>query len=162
MSFYRMLKNLNYKLLSHVIVWFVKHPIFMLATIKATFYTLKITQKKFPDIHDKNNKANAFRHALWNVLIAKQCAKFSTDYRVVLNWTKKITDWHEDFSVNEEMARLMDLHNNVFGRNKFLPWKEETVNSIVELLIKELSNAILVTKKSEIKKLVHKLIYLEK
>jgi hypothetical protein len=134
----------------------------MFATAKATYFTVRIAQKKFPDIHDEHNKANAFRHALWNLLIAKESAKFSSDLKAVLNWTKRITDWHEEFSPNKEMAKLMDLHNNKFGRNQFLVLKEKSIETIITTLKYELLNAVQVQQKSEFKNFENQLVYLEK
>ena len=92
MSFWKIIKSLNFKQLWVLFLWFLQHPLFMFATAKATYFTIRIAQKEFPDIHDQHNKANAFRHALWNLLIAKESAKFSSDLEEVLSWTKKITD----------------------------------------------------------------------
>ena len=162
MSFWKIIKSLNFKQLWVLFLWFLQHPLFMFATAKATYFTIRIAQKEFPDIHDQHNKANAFRHALWNLLIAKESAKFSSDLEEVLSWTKKITDWHEEFSPNKEMARLMDLHNNQFGRNKFLDLKEKSTETIVISLKNEFTNAVQVKHPSEFKNLENQLVYLEK
>ena len=162
MSFWNIIKSLNFKQLWILFLWFLQHPLFMLATAKATYFTIRIAQREFPDIHDQHNKANAFRHALWNLLIAKESAKFSSDLDAVLSWTKRITDWHEEFSPNKEMARLMDLHNNQFGRNKFLDLKEKSTETIVISLKNEFTNAVQVKHTSEFKNLENQLVYLEK
>lgn len=162
MSFWNIIKSLDFKQLWTLFLWFLQHPLFMFATAKATFSTVRIAQKEFPDIHDQNNKANAFRHALWNLLIAKESAKFSSDLEAILNWTKRITDWHEEFSPNKEMARLMDLHNNKIGRDKFLECKEKSKNQIVNLLKNELLNAVQIQYKTEFKNFENQFVYLEK
>jgi hypothetical protein len=162
MSFWNIIKSLDFKQLWILFLWFLQHPLFMFATAKATYFTIRIAQKEFPDIHDQDNKANAFRHALWNILIAKESAKFSSDVEAVLNWTKIITDWHEEFSPNKEMARLMDLHNNQFGRNKFLDLKEKSTETIVISLKNEFTNAVQIKHPSEFKNLENQLVYLEK
>lgn len=46
--------------------------------------------------------------------------KREKDLDSIISWTKEITDWHEDFSPNKELARAMDLHNNFIGRELFL------------------------------------------
>lgn len=162
MSFWNIIKSLNFKQLWILFLWFLQHPLFMFATAKATYFTIRIAQKEFPGIYDQDNKANAFRHALWNILIAKESAKFSSDVEEVLSWTKRITDWHEEFSPNKEMARLMDLHNNQFGRNKFLDLKEKSTETIVISLKNEFTNAVQVKHPSEFKNLENQLVYLEK
>lgn len=162
MSFWNIVKSLNYKQVSRLFVWFLQHPLLMFTTVKATFLTVRIAQKEFPYIHNRHNKANAFRHAVWNLSIAIESKKFSTDTASVLNWTKKITDWHEEFSPNKEMAKLMDLHNNAIGRKRFTELKEDSLNTYVELLKKELSKAVLIKNKAEFENYKNQLVYLEK
>ena len=162
MSFWNIIKSLDFKQLWVLFLWFLQHPLFMFATAKATYFTIRIAQKEFPDIHDQHNKANAFRHALWNLLIAKESAKFSSDINIILNWTKRITDWHEEFSPNKEMAKLMDLHNNKIGRDKFLECKEKSKNQIVNLLKNELLNAVQIQYKTEFKNFENQFVYLQK
>nr|WP_146106890.1 wnt family protein [Polaribacter porphyrae] len=118
-----------------------------MSAVFATLQTLKIAQKEFPNIHGNHNKANAFRHALWNILIAKKCRIFSDNLNKVVNWTTTFTDWHEDFVINDELPRLMDLHNNAVGRKLFLAWKDEKTKTIAKLLKMELTNAKLIITK---------------
>ena len=133
----------------------------MFAAVKATLSTVKIAQKEFPDIHNGHNIANAFRHALWNLLIPKESLKFNSHLDEILNWTKRITDWHEEFSPNKEMEKLMDLYNNKFGRDKFLILKEESTENSVIFLKNEFPNALKIKQKSDFKKFENKLVYLE-
>lgn len=160
MSKWVIIKNLNLKQTGALFVWFLKHPIFMLATFKATVVTLQIAQKEFPNIHNLHNKANAFRHAIWNILIAKECNKFSKDLDKVLAWTKLITDWHEEFSPNQEMAKLMDLHNNSIGRNIYSFLKKKSKNEIIEKLLLKLDDAVKINKTSQMEK-INNLVFLE-
>ncbi len=154
------LKSLNFKQIRSLFGWFLKHPIFMLATLKATLKTLNVVNKEFPETHDGHNKANAFRHAFWNVIIAKECYGFSSNIDKVLEWTKTITDWHEEFSPNEKMPRLMDLHNNAFGRKVFLTLKNNSDKEIQEFLILKMKSAVKVKNVSEIDE-TNNLIFLE-
>lgn len=162
MSFWNIIKSLDFKQIWILFLWFLQHPLFMFATVKATYFTMRIAQREFPDIHNEHNKANAFRHALWNLLIAKESSRFSSELEAILSWTKRITDWHEEFSPNKELAKLMDLHNNKFGRDKFPIWKEKPTNAIVISLKSELSNAIQIKQKCELKSFKNQLVYLEK
>ena len=161
MLFWSIIRNLKFSQVYRVIVWFLLHPLFMFATIKATYITMKIAQKEFPDIHNKLNKANAFRHALWNFLIANQCSQFSFKLDSILDWTKKITDWHEEFSPNKEMAKLMDLHNNKIGRERFKEVGRQPRDKIVNILIDELSLAVLIRNRSDFQNFENNLVYLE-
>ena len=161
MSFWRIIKGLNWKQLSSLIVWFLKHPLYMIATIQATLQTFQISQKEFPNIHGKNNKANACRQACWNALIAKKCIRFSSNIESVLDWTKKITDWHEEFAPNEKLAEMMDLHNNKIGRQKYREFGDESVKEMVKLMISELDHAAKISDVSEIQQYSHQLVYIE-
>ena len=161
MRFWNIIKGLEFRQVTSLFVWFVKHPLFMLATIRATFLTMKIAQSEYPYIHGEHNKANAFRHALWNLLIANSSMKFSSEIDVVINWSKKITDWHEKFSPNKIMAKKMDLHNNEFGRKKFKEWQSRPRSEFVSLLKSEIFKAVLVRKESDFETIDDRLVYLE-
>lgn len=160
MSKWEIIKNLKFKQIGALFVWFLKHPIFMLATFKATVNTLQIAQKEFPDLHNLHNKANAFRHAIWNIFIAKECNKYTKDIDKVLAWTKRITDWHEEFSPNEEMAKLMDLHNNEVGRKYFFALEDKSKNEIIVTLIQKLESAVKINIKTKLDK-IDNLVFLE-
>lgn len=161
MSFVKIVRGLNFRQLTSLLGWFLRHPLYMIATVSATITTFRISQKNFPDIHGKHNKANAFRHALWNILIAKKCSKFSKNLDSVLKWTEQITNWHEEFSPNEELAKAMDLHNNQIGRDLYPKVAEMNLNGIAAFMIGQLKEALLIKDSSEIKKSLHQLVYLE-
>lgn len=160
MTKWEVIKNLNYKQISALLVWFLKHPFFMFATFKATIHTLRIAEKEFPKTHGLHNKANAFRHAIWNVLIAQECAKFSSDLDKVLAWTKQITDWHEEFSPNEKMAKLMDLHNNKIGRKHFVNLKDSSKTEIINVFYLKLESAVKINSESALEE-IDNLVFLE-
>ena len=133
----------------------------MISTVQATVQTFQISQREFPNIHGGHNKANAFRHAFWNLLIAKKCARFSKNRESVINWAKKITDWHEEFSPNEKMAEAMDYHNNKIGRNVYCEIGDKKINEIVEIMKLSLEKAIKVETVSEMEKYPEQLVYLQ-
>lgn len=160
MTKWEVFKNLNFKQIGALFVWFLKHPIFMLATCKATIITLKIAQKEFPNIHGLHNKANAFRHAIWNVFIAIECNKFCTDENITLQWTKQITDWHEEFSPNEKMPKLMDLHNNALGREYFTSLKNKSKSEIIEIILIKLNKAVKINATSKLEE-IENLVFLK-
>lgn len=160
MSKWKIIKSLNFKQVIVLFGWFLKHPIFMYATFIATVKTLRIAQKRFPNTHNFDNKANAFRHALWNILIAKQCLKFSSDLEQVLIWTKQITDWHEEFSPNEILTKKMDLKNNQLGRKWFATVKNKSILKIEEYLIEKLDSAVKINTDTILDK-IDNLVFLE-
>jgi hypothetical protein len=132
-----------------------------MSTVQATLQTFQISQKEFPNIHGKNNKANAFRHAFWNLLIAKKCARFSSNTGAILEWTKNITDWHEEFAPNEKLAEMMDLHNNRIGRDKYVEFGHQSVKEAVQLMLLELEHAAKIKDVEELKEYSHQLVYIE-
>ena len=73
MSFWKLIKGINFKQIVSLGKFFLKHPILMFATLQATSKTMKIVQKEYPDIHGEHNKANAFRHALYNFHCLRSC-----------------------------------------------------------------------------------------
>lgn len=161
MNAWRIVKALNYGQLWSLTLLGLRHPLFMWATTRATVSTFAISQKEFPNIHGKHNKANAFRHALWSVLIAKKSARFSTDTLEVLQWTQRITDWHEDFSPNEPLAEAMDLHNNKIGRDLYLDLGQLPANSITHRLKAALTKAQKISQLADIEKYPQQFVYIE-
>tara|TARA_B100001059_G_C17596254_1_gene457200 strand:- start:255 stop:743 length:489 start_codon:yes stop_codon:yes gene_type:complete len=161
MSFYHIVKSLNCKQLFSLFVWFLRHPFYTIATIQATVQAFQLSQKKFPDIHGRNNKANAFRHAFWNLLIAKKCARFSGSMISILTWTKKITDWHEEFTPNNALAKAMDLQNNQVGREMYVRFTNRSVEEMTSTIIAELDEAIKISAVSEIVRNSGKMVYIE-
>lgn len=92
--------------------------------------------------HYLNGQANAFRHAYWNYAIAKECTYWSKNEGRILQWTKLITDWHENAFRNREMARVMDFHNNAIGRALFKEHRTSSLDKILELLLKMTAQSV--------------------
>ena len=161
MQVWDVIKGVRFRQLKSLLLFLFKHPFFLISTVKATFDVLRISQKEFPNTHGFNNKANAFRHALWNIFIANQCTLFSRKNHKIISWTKEFTDWHEDFSPNEELARVMDLHNNCIGRELFLKTPESTQNQWVILLKDELEYAVQIVSVEDVVNYPRQLVYLE-
>jgi len=107
--------------------------------------------KRFGKAHHKNNKANAYRHALWNMAIAQQCIKKGKTLSVSLAWAEEITNWHEKAFVNNPLETQMDLHNNKMGRlwfEEIQTVKPEKLDYDImdQYLMEKLENAKKVTK----------------
>ena len=161
MLLWNIIKGVRFRQLKSVLVFLFTHPIFMVSTIIATFDVVRISQKEFPDTHGFHNKANAFRHALWNIFIANQCSLFSRKSHEVILWTKEFTDWHEDFSPNEELSRIMDLHNNYIGRELFIKTTKSTHKQWVILMKEQLHKAVQIVSVEDVVKYPSQLVYLE-
>lgn len=160
MPFWKLIKGINFKQIVSLGKFFLKHPILMFATLQATSQTMRIVQEEYPDIHGEHNKANAFRHALWNSLIALRCAKKEKNHIAVVSWTKKITDWHEDFSPNIALARAMDLHNNRIGRELFLKLGNASEKEIIKELKSKLDRAVQVELLNDIDQNLSELVFI--
>lgn len=74
--------------------------------------------------HHKNTPANAFRHAAWNWLIARECLQWQKDENKVMKWTQNITAMHEKILPGNPLSDAMDMHNNEVGRTVFFNEKE--------------------------------------
>ena len=161
MLLWNIIKEVCFRQLKSVLVFLFKHPIFMVSTIIATFNVVRVSQKEFPNTHGFHNKANAFRHALWNIFIANQCSLFSRKSHEVILWTKEFTDWHEDFSPNEELSRIMDLHNNYIGRELFLKTPKSTHKQWLILMKEQLHKAVQIVSVEDVVNYPSQLVYLE-
>lgn len=95
---------------------------------------MAIAQKEYGSKHHLSNPANAFRHALWIILIIRSCLKWKDNEEKAIAWAKKFTDWHEDFSPNKALERAMDLHNNKVGVYFFQEIKNKSQTEIILFL----------------------------
>lgn len=138
MKLIRTLKQASFRSWWRLVTLGFRHPHFIVPTYRATRDTMTISTDYFGNAHFKNGVANAFRHALWNYLIAINCSKKSNNQEKVLGWTKRITDWHEEAFKNRPLARFMDFHNNKIGRELFK--KHETkgrelgINALLQMI----------------------------
>ncbi len=66
-----------------------------------------MTKNLFPGAVLRNNKAEAFRHALWSFLMTRELRP---------EMAKRFDDAHEITRPNPDDERLMDLYNNHMGR----------------------------------------------
>jgi len=151
------LKSLNLRQILKLSKFFIKYPLYLIPTYRATKKTLKICNTKFRKEHHLNNKANAFRHALWNFLLCKSYFKISKSVEKALNHSKIITDLHEDLLPNSTCARLMDLHNNKVGRTLFHKDNQMDIVKILELMMEE----AIKLEPGEVKSTKNYLVYIE-
>lgn len=118
---------LGYDLNSEEFWYFVWHPALVSPIKKATNKAKELTDSNFPKIIAYQNKADAFRHAIWNVLI---CKYIGEDKNEISDCTKRADDFttkHETGATKPsgmtdtdwELDKQMDLHNNAQGRKYF-------------------------------------------
>lgn len=136
------------------------HLGFIWPTYKATKKCIQLSTENYGTKHYQNGQANAFRHALWNILIAKYCTASSSAIQRALQWAKKITDWHEETFFSKELPMKMDFHNNEVGRNLFKANPQNTQELFVEELLKLADNAFKISAQTELKQYKNHLVYI--
>lgn len=141
MNIWSLVKQFSYKQLFRLSLLALQKPLYINPTLQATRQTINICNSIYKDSHHKNGKANAFRHALWNVLICRNVYKINKNETKSANWSKKITDLHEKLMQNEQLEEIMDLHNNEIGRLYFDRLKHSSVAEIVAFLNELTKNA---------------------
>ena len=152
MNLWRQLKSLNISALWALTKLCLCHPFRIIPTIRATRACVSVCDRHFGKRHHRNSPANAFRHALWNYYIARECFKRDTRIRRILEWTQKITDWHEIFSRNDLVARDMDLHNNRIGRLLFEQDPNMQPEGIIDLLKSKLKASVKISSPEDLSK----------
>ncbi len=119
MKFLGVIKNLKFREILSLTGIFIFSPQYFLPTISATKNTLQKCNVRYGDLHNSNDSTNAYRHALWNLLICEECYKVTGNVERSVDWARKITDLHEDLSPNPALEKAMDQHNNRIGREIF-------------------------------------------
>ena len=141
MNLWKQLKSLDLAAVVALAGLCLKHPLWVVPTLRATRKCVAVCNEHLGKRHHRNTPANAFRHALWNYYIARACHAKKGNMDKVLEWTRKITDWHEDFSKNPPVARQMDLHNNRVGRLLFEQDPNIKATALVELLKSKMADS---------------------
>ena len=139
---------------------FLSRPLYIIPTISATKKTLLICDRLYKNSHHKSNKANAFRHALWSVLICKKVIKYAKNKQKSVFWAQKVADLYEKVTQNEVLDQEMDLHNNTIGRIFFLNHLEQKEVKIIDLLQKMSQKAQKTKKIEQMHQHKNELVYL--
>ncbi len=162
MAVSKTIASLNYKELLVLCGVFFKKPLYLLPTFKATNQTVAISDRLYGNLHHKDNRTNAFRHALWNYLICTHCLSVAGSPEKAMSWSKKITDLHERLSPNEKLAKVMDLHNNRIGRELFFNSLVEDQEKVISVLQQMTREAVKVDSLAQIDAEKEKLVFIEK
>ena len=112
----------------------ISRPILFIPTLWATVESILFSELNFQEPHGGRGISNAFRHAAWNLLIARNCAYF-TSAENALQWAKLVTDLHEECFPNEDFDREMDLHNNRIGREIYWEFRQAKLTKM-EMIVK--------------------------
>ncbi|RZS99168.1 DUF6973 domain-containing protein [Aquimarina brevivitae] len=161
MNIWRVIKGLAFKELRRLALLFIRHPLKIYPTFRATKETIAICDRLYDKVHHGHGPANAFRHALWNALIARHAYAITGNAEAAASWVKQFTDLHEELSPNNAIEKAMDLHNNRIGRELFLMNPENSTAAIMELIRSQVAEAVLISKQQDIKKYPNQLICIE-
>lgn len=156
----KILRSTDFKQLLGLFWLGLSHPFFVIPTLRATQKTMQIAQREYGNAHNGNTKANAFRHALWNVLITKACFKRKNKFEKVLRWTETVTTKHEKLAPNQPLHRAMDLHNNQLGLAHCKDLVALDENEIIDFLKKMAEKAQKIEHLAEIENADKNLVYL--
>ena len=138
----------------------LKNPLLVVPTHRATNRTMDICDRIFGNAHNGDNSANAFRHALWNILIAQRTIKILKSEEKAISWAEKITTLHETLMPNKPLERAMDMHNNEVGRSFFMELQTSSEDEIIGFLEKKATEAVQIKTVEEAKSLNGVLVYL--
>jgi len=139
----------------------LRNPLLIWPTHKATIKTLLISDKLFGRAHHDHNSANAFRHALWNILICRNTIKTLKQVEEAISWAEKTTTLHENLMPNEPLEMAMDLHNNEMGRKFYLELQNASESEIIQFLKAETKEAVKIKTVEETVNLKEVLVYIE-
>lgn len=163
MTIWNRIKQLNLKQFFILLKVFIIRPLYIIPTHRATIETLLICDKLFRTKHQNHNRENAFRHALWNIIIAKNCYTPKRGVTNVIEWAEKITTLHEKMAPNKPLETVMDLHNNKVGLTLFEEEKlyQKPLSEIKKILLQKMEFGVKVNSEEEIKQHTDKMVYLE-
>jgi len=130
----KIIRSGNFKKLPGLFWLALKHPLYIIPTLRATRLTMTIAQREYGNKHVGNTPENAFRHALWSFLIAKNCLEWKNDIPKAGRWTALITDKHEIVAPNPPLERSMDEHNNSIGIALFQRSSSWEIDRVVNYL----------------------------
>ncbi|WP_416445482.1 DUF6973 domain-containing protein [Leeuwenhoekiella sp. A16] len=135
-------------------------PLYIPLTLKASTRAMSIASDEYGKKHHGNTKANAFRHALWTVLICKAVFWRKQNLQKSRDWAIKVTNFHEKLAPNKPLEREMDLHNNAIGCNLWMENKTRSESEFIALLRQKSAEAKQVKTVEEIKDFKENLVYI--
>ncbi len=160
MNIIGIIRHLSKKELFVLSTLMLRHPFYIFPTLNATKQTLILCDQHYKKNHHKNGKGNAFRHALWNVLICRNVFKINKNVKKSISWAQKITDLHERLAPNEPLEKTMDLHNNEVGRFHFNAIKTMSLEEQLDFLKNITENAKRISEINEVKNHKNDLVFI--
>ncbi len=159
MNIWGRIKKLSLQQLSKLAFLFIQNPLKVIPTLLATKHTIKLCDKLYGKAHHRSTKANAFRHAYWNIQICLKTLKTTKNDQKSIDFAKKLTDLYEKVTQNKALDEAMDLHNNKIGRDYFVQIKDKNEQEIIDFVQKLAENAQKVSILKEFKE-IDTLVYL--
>ncbi|MBL7471837.1 DUF6973 domain-containing protein [Robertkochia sediminum] len=160
----QLLRDLNGRKIKGAARLFTRHPLLFSTAIPATLRCIGVCNRLFGTAHHKNNKTNAFRHALWNMLLMSSASGVVKTIEEAAKWAEDLTCWHEDeLSPNPPLPRAMDLHNNRIGRELYShQFKNQSPDpeQITQALLPLLDQAVKIRATEDLKTLNDHLVYI--
>ena len=160
MNLYKVIIGLSYRQIMRLSWVMMLNPLCILPTLRATQRTIRICNKNYGKEHHGNGVANAYRHALWNMLLCYQVFLVTKNKERAMKWAKTITDLYEKIAPNAPIENAMDLHNNKTGRILFKSITQYTEEEILIVLENEVERAKGVTTIIAMKDHENQLVYL--
>jgi len=160
MKLWPRIKQLSVGQLWKFFVLFLKHPRFIIPSWKATQHTFELCNTRFGNTHHGVNKANAFRHALWNVSLCRNVYKLNQNKQKSVFWAQKVTDLYEKVTQNSGLDDDMDLHNNAMGRAAFLNTLGQNESEIITYLLEKSEKAIKIEHLDQIAEAKNQMVYI--
>jgi len=160
MNLWKRIRQLSISQLWKFTLLFLRKPLLAYPTYKATRSSVKVCNRLFGMLHHGRGQANAFRHALWNYEICKNCQKRLKNRQKVTEWAKKVTDLYENVTKNELLDQEMDHQNNAIGRSVFIQKGVKNARFIIDFILQLAKNGQKVSKIEEIRQNKSKLVYL--
>lgn len=160
MSIWKRIRSLSLNQLFKFSMLFLRHPRLITLTINATKETFIICNTFYEEGHGKSNKGNAFRHALWNMLIAKNVIKKIKNKQKSVDWAQKVTDLYEKVTRNSVLDEQMDLHNNTIGRKLFNDFFEKDRIALIDIIYKKSTQATKIRSVQDLDNLKSDMVYI--
>lgn len=160
MKIWKRIRSLSLYQLYKFSMLFLRHPRLITSTINATKETFFICNRFYEEGHGISNRGNAFRHAVWNILICEKSFKKTKNRQKSVDWAQKVTDLYEKVTQNSKLDEQMDLHNNAVGRNLFLSLLEEDKDKIIQIVYKKSLKAVKMISVKDLENLKQDMVYL--
>ncbi len=160
MKLWPRIKQLSLGQLWKFFILFLKHPRYVIPSLKATQHTFQLCNERFGNSHHSTNKANAFRHSLWNVFLCQNAHKLNKNKQKSVFWAQKVTDLYEKVTQNNGLDDEMDLHNNAIGRAAFLNTLGQNQAEIIEYLLVKSEKAVKIDHLDQILEVKNQMVYI--